>query len=160
MYKDARPAGTAYGLVYMRATQGTFLSHTHTPLQDPQFRSQTISTTEWILCRMDVEVSIEVSRSLLTPVHIMYLLFFLFQNYFKVIIIKINLTKNYQLLLYCNKVHRATVAIMIWNLKSHKCVINLLSNWIQVSQRRHGYLICSQSNHASYECWTSTILRW
>jgi hypothetical protein len=44
MYKDARPAGTAYGLVYLRATQGTLLSHT--PLQDPQFGSQTISTTE------------------------------------------------------------------------------------------------------------------
>jgi hypothetical protein len=32
---DARPAGTAYGLVYPRATQGTLLSHT--PVQDPQF---------------------------------------------------------------------------------------------------------------------------
>jgi hypothetical protein len=76
MYKDARPAGTAYGLVYPRATQGTLLSHPS--VQDPQFGSQTISTTELILCRMDVEVSTEVSRSLLTLVHIMYLLFFLF----------------------------------------------------------------------------------
>jgi hypothetical protein len=44
MYKDARPAGTAFGLVYPRGTQGTLLSHT--PVQDPQFGSQLISTTE------------------------------------------------------------------------------------------------------------------
>jgi hypothetical protein len=36
MYKDAQPAGTAYGLVYPRATQGTLLSPPH--VQDPQFR--------------------------------------------------------------------------------------------------------------------------
>jgi hypothetical protein len=77
---------------------------------------------------MDVEVSTEVSRSLLTLVHIMYILLFLFllarrsqqilclgferglkplQNEFSIIIIKNNLTTNYQLLLNCNKVHRA-----------------------------------------------------
>jgi hypothetical protein len=77
---------------------------------------------------MDVEVNTEVSRSLLTLVHIMYLLLFLFllaqrsqqvlclgferglktlPNEFRVIIIKINLTMNYQLLVNCNKVHMA-----------------------------------------------------
>jgi hypothetical protein len=35
-YTDAQPAGTAYGLVYPRATQGTLLSHT--PVRDPQTR--------------------------------------------------------------------------------------------------------------------------
>jgi hypothetical protein len=44
MYKDARPAGTAYGLVYPRATQGTLLSPP--PYKDPQFGYQAISTTE------------------------------------------------------------------------------------------------------------------
>jgi hypothetical protein len=44
MYKDAQPDGTAYGLVYPRAAQGTLLSHP--PVQDPQFGSQLISTTE------------------------------------------------------------------------------------------------------------------
>jgi hypothetical protein len=79
---------------------------------------------------MDVEVNTEVSRSLLILVHIMYLLFFLLllarrshqvlclgferglkplPNEFRVIIIKINLTTNYQLLLNCNKVHRADI---------------------------------------------------
>jgi hypothetical protein len=92
------------------------------------FGSQTISTTGLILCRMRVEVNTEVSRSLLTLVHIMYLLLFLFllarrsqqvlclrlerglkplPNEFRVNIIKINSTTNYQLLLNCNKVHRA-----------------------------------------------------
>jgi hypothetical protein len=77
---------------------------------------------------MDVEVSTEVSRSLLTLVHIIYLLSFPFllarrsqqvlclgferglkplPNEFSVIIIKTNLTTNYQLLPNCNKVHRA-----------------------------------------------------
>jgi hypothetical protein len=77
---------------------------------------------------MDVEFNTEVSRSLLTLVHIMYLLLFLFllarrsqqvlclgferglkplPNELRVIIIKINLTTNYQILLNCNKVHRA-----------------------------------------------------
>jgi hypothetical protein len=36
MYKDARPAGTAYGLVYPRATQGTLLSQP--PVQDPHVK--------------------------------------------------------------------------------------------------------------------------
>jgi hypothetical protein len=36
MYKDAQPAGTAYGLVYPMAKQGTLLPHT--PVRDPQFR--------------------------------------------------------------------------------------------------------------------------
>jgi hypothetical protein len=44
MYKDAQPAVTVYGLVYPRAAQGTLVSHT--PVQDQQFGSQTISTTE------------------------------------------------------------------------------------------------------------------
>jgi hypothetical protein len=77
---------------------------------------------------MQVEVNTEVSKSLLTLVHIMYLLLFIFllaqrsqqvlclglerglkplPNEFSVIIIKINLTTNYQLLLNFNKVHRA-----------------------------------------------------
>jgi hypothetical protein len=77
---------------------------------------------------MDVEVNTEVSRSLLTQVQIMYLLFFLFllalrsqqvlclgferglkplPNDFRVNIIEINLTLNYQLLLNCYKVHRS-----------------------------------------------------
>jgi hypothetical protein len=81
---------------------------------------------------MDVEVSTEVSRSLLTLVHVMYLLLFLFllarrsyqylclgferglrplPNKFSVIIIKNNLTTNYQLLLNCNKVHRACLNV-------------------------------------------------
>jgi hypothetical protein len=75
-YNDVQPAGTSYGLVYPRATQGTLVSQP--PVQDPQFGSQAISTTEWNLCRIDVEVSTEVSRSVLTLVHVMYLLFFLF----------------------------------------------------------------------------------
>jgi hypothetical protein len=38
MYKDAHPAGEKYGLVYLRATQGTILSPTPTHVRDPQFR--------------------------------------------------------------------------------------------------------------------------
>jgi hypothetical protein len=77
---------------------------------------------------MVVEVNTEVSRSLLTLVHIMYLLLFLFllarrsyrvlclglerglkplPNEFRIIIIRINLASSYQLLLNCNKVHMA-----------------------------------------------------
>jgi hypothetical protein len=69
-------ADTAYGLLYLRATQGTLLSHP--PYKDPKIGSQTISTTGLILCRKQVGVNTEVSRSLLTLVHIMYLLLFLF----------------------------------------------------------------------------------
>jgi hypothetical protein len=80
------------------------------------------------MCRIHVEVNTYVSRSLLTLVHIIYLLLFLFlltrrsqqalclglerglkplPNKFRVVFIKINLTTNYQLLVNCNKVHRA-----------------------------------------------------
>jgi hypothetical protein len=76
-YKDVRPAERAYGLVYPRATQGTQVSPPPR-YKIHKFVSQTISTTELILCRMDVGVSTEVSRSLLTLLHIRYLLFFLF----------------------------------------------------------------------------------
>jgi hypothetical protein len=71
----------------------------------------------------------------LTLVHIMYLLLFLFllarrsqqvlclglerglkplPDELLVIIIKINLTTNYQLLLNCNKMHRARI-VYLWN---------------------------------------------
>jgi hypothetical protein len=77
---------------------------------------------------MDVEVSAEVSRPLLTLVHIMYLLFFsvlasttkLASFMFRIrertetspkrvepFYHYINLTTNYQILLTCNNVHRA-----------------------------------------------------
>jgi hypothetical protein len=46
MYKDAWPAGTAYRLVYPRATQGMLLAPPPPGVQDPQFGSQLISTTE------------------------------------------------------------------------------------------------------------------
>jgi hypothetical protein len=51
MYKDARPAGTAYGLVYPRATQGTLLS---TPpykihnLDLKQYPPQNETCAEWM----------------------------------------------------------------------------------------------------------------
>jgi hypothetical protein len=86
------------------------------------------------MCRKQVEVNTEVSRSPLTLVHTMYLLLFLFllarrsqkvlclglerglkplPNELLVIIIKINLIKNYQLLRNCNKVHMAGIAVII-----------------------------------------------
>jgi hypothetical protein len=80
------------------------------------------------MCRKQVEVNTEASRALLTLVHIVYLLLIIFllarrsqqvsclglERGLKPlpvgclgIIIKIKLTTNYQLLLKCNKVHRA-----------------------------------------------------
>jgi hypothetical protein len=44
MYKDVQPSGRRTELVYPRATQGTLVSPP--PVQDPQFGSQLISTTE------------------------------------------------------------------------------------------------------------------
>jgi hypothetical protein len=85
------------------------------------------------MCRKQVEVNTDASRALLTLVHIMYLLLILFllarrsqqvlclglerglkplPNEILVIIIKINLTTNYQLLLNCNKVHRAWQGVL------------------------------------------------
>jgi hypothetical protein len=52
MNKDARPAGTAYGLVYPRATQGTLLSHTpRTKIHNldlKQFPPQNEYCVEWM----------------------------------------------------------------------------------------------------------------
>jgi hypothetical protein len=52
MYKDARPAGTAYGLVYPRATQGMFLSPPpRTKIHNldlRQFPPQNESCVEWM----------------------------------------------------------------------------------------------------------------
>jgi hypothetical protein len=75
MYKYARPAGTAYGLVYPRVTQGTLLSHTPYKIHNLDLKPFPPHNET---CTMDVDVSTEFSRSLVTLVHIMYLLFFLF----------------------------------------------------------------------------------
>jgi hypothetical protein len=73
---DAHPARKTYGI---SISQGYARYAVITPpLQNPQFGSKLISTTELNLCRLDVEVITEFSRSLLTLVHIMYLLFFHF----------------------------------------------------------------------------------
>jgi hypothetical protein len=100
------------------------------------------------MCRKQVEVSTEASRAPLTLEHIMYLLLSLFllarrsqqvlclglerglkalPNELLVIIIKINLTTNYQLLLNCNKVHRVEHLYPV-TLRTRFITINLSSS--------------------------------
>jgi hypothetical protein len=51
MYKDAQPAGTAYGLVYLRATQGTLVSPPRTRSTiwiSTNIHKQNESCVEWM----------------------------------------------------------------------------------------------------------------